>query len=345
MVDRTAPSTWVGHASAGLCATGFAALCLGFTDLVLALAVAFLVVALSRHVRRSTPIKPPVRSFVALAVWSFLGSALSKWPQQSLAWWAIGLVVCLAVWQIAAFPWSQAHSRFLGAAVACCGAAVGAFAVAEFAATSSEASGRMMHPNRLAAFVLLVWPVAYAWGRARASRLVKAGGLTASGLMLAALVVTFSRGGWIGAIAQAFYLFPRRRARVLVGVLVAVVIISAMLPWEMGGVARTILPSYRTNISRLSEWGAALSLLGDEPVWGVGVGNYSLAAPSNSLVPHNLFLHVASQTGLVGLCLFVALLADLWRGLVSRVSADRSFWAAAARMAIVGALAQGLVDY
>ncbi len=338
--------SWAGRVAALLCAAGFAAVCLGMVTTFLALSVAFLVISVLVQVRRGAALVLPARSFTALAAWSLVGALLSRWPRNALSWWVMGLIACVTVWQLATFPWTEVQHRLLAAAVLAGGAGAAAGALVQFVATGSEAPSGLSHPNRLAAFVLFVWPVGYAWGRGYNTRLARIGARAAGCVMLAGLVVTFSRGGWLGVLAQGIWLFRRRRLRFAVAVLLVLVTITLLLPWEMGGIARTFLPDYRTNLSRLTEWIAALRLVGNNPVWGVGVGNYRRAAAGTSLVPHNLFLHIAAQSGLVGLVLSVSLLSAIWRWLVKR---SRTFgahpWALAAQTAFVGLLVHGMVDF
>jgi O-antigen ligase len=340
-----APPRWVGLAAAVVCAAGFAALCLGRTTEFLAMSLVFLGLSLLEQVRRGVSPTPPAGSLVGLACWCLAGALLSTWPGNSLSWWATGLVAFVAAWRLATFPWSVSQSGFLAVAVILCGTGVAVDAVVEFASTGSEAVSTMSHPNRLAAFIVFVWPAALAWGRECTARAVKLCAYAAACLMLAALVVTFSRGGWLGAIVQGLWLSPRRRVRFAAAILVVLVVIWMLLPWEMGGMARTFLPSYRTNLSRLSEWAAALRLVGGEPVWGVGVGNFSRATAGASLLPHNLFLHVAAQAGLGGLILSAALFRAAWRWLAARARATGQPWALAAQTALVGLMAHGMVDF
>jgi len=255
------------------------------------------------------------------------------------------LIVCLVAWQAATFPWSRGGSGVLAGVVALAGGVVGVAAVVEFALEGAEASVRMAHPNRLAAFLLMTWPVAFAWGRARPWGARRVGAMVAGLAMLAGMAVTFSRGGWLGVVAQGLYVCPRHRGRFLAVAALLLVVVWVALPWETTGLVRTLAPGYATNVSRLTEWAEALRLVGEEPVWGVGVGNYARAAGTGALLPHNLFLDIAAEMGLVGLCLCMGLFSTVWRYLLWHTDEAHSRWAVAAQVAMVGLMAQGLVDY
>jgi putative inorganic carbon (HCO3(-)) transporter len=68
-------------------------------------------------------------------------------------------------------------------------------------------------------------------------------------------------------------------------------------------------------VERLAHWQAALTMLEDRPLLGVGIGNYVPVYPAYA-VPgwkdplghaHNYYLHVAAETGLLGLVAYLVL--------------------------------------
>jgi O-antigen ligase len=76
-------------------------------------------------------------------------------------------------------------------------------------------------------------------------------------------------------------------------------------------------------VERLAHWEAAWGMLEDHPLLGVGVGNYVPTYPSYALPgwkdplghAHNYYLHVAAETGIAGLAVYVLLIAAcFWQG-------------------------------
>jgi putative inorganic carbon (HCO3(-)) transporter len=76
-------------------------------------------------------------------------------------------------------------------------------------------------------------------------------------------------------------------------------------------------------VERLAHWEAAWRMLEDRPLLGVGVGNYVPTYPAYALPgwkdplghAHNYYLHVAAETGIVGLAVYVLLIAAcFWHG-------------------------------
>jgi putative inorganic carbon (HCO3(-)) transporter len=76
-------------------------------------------------------------------------------------------------------------------------------------------------------------------------------------------------------------------------------------------------------VERMAHWQAALAMLEDRPLLGVGIGNYVPVYPAYA-VPgwrdplghaHNYYLHIAAETGLVGLAAYLMLLSIcFWHG-------------------------------
>lgn len=95
---------------------------------------------------------------------------------------------------------------------------------------------------------------------------------------------------------------------------------------------------------RLALWKLALRRIGEHPVLGYGfgrriLGDQLVAETGNELMnhPHNLFLSIWLQTGVIGLVLFCALLAALCRRYLAFVRADDR------RLAITGILGIAIV--
>jgi O-antigen ligase len=120
------------------------------------------------------------------------------------------------------------------------------------------------------------------------------------------------------------------------------------------------------GVSRTQLWSVAVRMIGDSPLLGVGPGTYrlrygtylGLAQWDERIYSNNLYLEIASTTGLLGLAVFLVLVALVLmrplRALVARrsVSAhgrplnDRQWLALAAIVAAaIAFLAHGFVDY
>ncbi|MFJ3900748.1 O-antigen ligase family protein [Streptomyces sp. NPDC090025] len=165
-------------------------------------------------------------------------------------------------------------------------------------------------------------------GRARTAALVCAG------LLFVPLVLSFSRGAWIATVltcgAQLLLAGVRRAARVaLAAAALAVVLVgglgigSDMVKERVTSITQVTAAPDQSVTDRYTMWAAAGRMWRGEPLTGVGLkgfpayrdSNASLALSSGSdtagagaafarqplLSPHNMYLLVLSEQGLVGL--------------------------------------------
>ncbi len=146
--------------------------------------------------------------------------------------------------------------------------------------------------------------------------------------LLAAMVFTLSRGGLLTLTVLALVAvatIPRRRLKValLVGALIGGIAVSR-IPWVAGRLANQLDPNYRGNTfeGRLTIWNDTLHMLRDHPIFGAGLRGYTqvmvpyvTGGHGPELYPHDIWLSVWSELGLLGLAAFAALiLLLLWRG-------------------------------
>lgn len=129
-----------------------------------------------------------------------------------------------------------------------------------------------------------------------------------------ALFLTGSRGGLLSLGCVIVYLFFRSFHRtasvgILVGLIIAVITQSGVL---LNRVDNTIdaaqteeqITSEEAALDpRLVSWKAGAQMVADYPMFGVGVGNFTIAFPDYSNtkrhVAHNTFLQFAAETGLM----------------------------------------------
>ncbi|MBI5530762.1 MAG: O-antigen ligase family protein [Candidatus Doudnabacteria bacterium] len=143
--------------------------------------------------------------------------------------------------------------------------------------------------------------------------------LLAWGLGLIGLILSLSRAGWLGfGFATLVYLIVaadkniRKIAGVIAVVLVVIIISVPNLRW------RFTLPFYgeKSAVSRLSLWQTGIKGIKESPVFGLGLTGFSrnwerlntdkgLTDAHN--FPHNIFLDLWVETGLLGLISFTSL--------------------------------------
>lgn len=146
--------------------------------------------------------------------------------------------------------------------------------------------------------------------------------------LLPATVLTLSRAGLLTLAVLALVAvitMPQRRLKLaLLGGAVVSGLVISQLPYVSSRLFRQFDPSYHFNTfeGRLQIWSDTLHMLRDHPIFGAGLRGYTdvmtpyITPPRTpELFPHDLWLALWSEVGLLGLVAFVALLAILlWQG-------------------------------
>lgn len=170
------------------------------------------------------------------------------------------------------------------------------------------------NPNVLGEYILLVLPasVGLMWVNKRFEAKVVYAAVSA--LMFGALILTFSRGCWIGIMAAAA-IFITFAAGKLWGLgLIALPIIPMILPqsiinrFSSIGNMEDSSTSYRVYI-----WMGTLAMIKDFWLSGIGMGQkaftqvYPFYSYNGIVAPHshNLFLQILVESGIVGIAVFL----------------------------------------
>ncbi|MBI4004243.1 MAG: O-antigen ligase family protein [Candidatus Omnitrophica bacterium] len=185
--------------------------------------------------------------------------------------------------------------------------------------------GTLGHPNFLGGYLATVLPLALALalvGGRKAVRLAAAGAFVLGGM---ALVLTLSRSAWLSAgvacVALLGWVAARRGRRIgpgpaLIVILAMGLVGSSFAPLIM---ARWTGDDRGAAASRLPKIHAASAIIADHPILGVGLNNYTTVkhlydtrpvggtrkgvSSIGGELPHNLFLLLGAEMGLMSLVL------------------------------------------
>jgi O-antigen ligase len=180
--------------------------------------------------------------------------------------------------------------------------------------------------------------------------------LVATGVILLALFLTYSRAALGGMIVAAMYVATLRYRR-LWWVILAAGALAAVLFIGLGvgerfveRIVEGVQFRDRANQMRLAEYQNAIAIIQAYPVFGIGFGQ----APEIDLVAgvSSIYLAIAQRTGLVGLTAFLGIMIWFfvrnWRALrAASVIGDeeRVAWLVSLQAALAAALAVGLLDH
>jgi len=212
--------------------------------------------------------------------------------------------------------------------------------------------------NVYGTYLLLAIPVAAAcivYAKSIFFKLCAAG---ITGMLLFNLLATYSRGCYVALVIGAVVFVLIIRKQLIIVMIPALLGVLLVLPASVVNRLFSILNFDDTStIFRLNIWRGSLRMLGDFWPMGVGQGEYafnrvytyySLGA---IFTPHShsLFFQIFIETGIIGILVFIGVLACFFRAQVNFLRRVKEFrlrvFSAALIAATVGFLVQGIFDH
>ena len=191
--------------------------------------------------------------------------------------------------------------------------------------------------NDFATFVVTALPLGIYFlhaGRSMAVRMFAAAGLV---ILTLGFVWSGSRGGFIALFAVVGFVVLRFSAiplrwRLSATALVAVILLMTASDhyWEqMGTITSDADYNHTSESGRLQIWSRGIGYMLDNPVLGVGPGNFQTAEGTLSPLaerqqfgigvrwnaPHNSFVQVGAELGFPGIALYIAVIVSAFRAL------------------------------
>jgi O-antigen ligase len=210
-----------------------------------------------------------------------------------------------------------------------------------------RAVGTSVDPNSFGGLLMVGFVLAVAQLVARRRSVHPLPASVVVGLTGVAMLLTYSRGAWVGAMAGVVLVLWLRRPALLVPM--AGLGIAGIAAGVGGGFVERLwlgftLQDPATRL-RIAEYRNALAIIRDHPWFGVGFGD----APSIELQTgvSSIYLTIAERAGVIGLLVFLcAVLFVTWRGVRRSMSGgEDADLALSFTAALVAALTVGLVDH
>ncbi len=135
-------------------------------------------------------------------------------------------------------------------------------------------------------------------------------------LLIACLALTYTRGAWVATALSLIFLGIFKSKRLLIFIIIALLLIPFIAPEQMKN--RVIQLSKQTQI-RSYLWREALNIVKDFPLFGCGLNTYATVGPNYKITkttgcyPHNSYLHMAAEAGLLGLGAFAWIMISLFK--------------------------------
>jgi len=147
-------------------------------------------------------------------------------------------------------------------------------------------------------------------------------------LFMLVVILSESRGGFLGMASVAIYCWLRSNKKIALGILMVLLVIFALVAappsyWdEIRSISAEQSNPYGTGAQRIYSWKLGWQMFLDNPIIGVGQGNYpwyivdtenelGLIWKARSLggrAAHSLYFTLLSELGLLGAILFLAML-------------------------------------
>jgi len=219
-----------------------------------------------------------------------------------------------------------------------------------------RAYGHFGQPNPFAGYLGTALPLALVVALLLARDPLGRWAQAAGALLAAGVLLSFSRGAWLGvacaaavmlAVASARsrrWLVPLGAALLLITVVGALGLLPATIAERMNVVAEYFGPfdvrKVELNsenwsvVERMAHWQAAWEMFLDHPWLGIGPGNYSTVYEQYFLPgwleplghAHNYYLNLAAEVGLLGLSGYLLALALAFRAAIRGLRAADPFW-------------------
>lgn len=196
--------------------------------------------------------------------------------------------------------------------------------------------GPVGDPNFFAQIVVVLVPISFERYLHEKKNLLKLLALLSLVLSVLSVILSYSRGGFL-AMALVFivlvFMYPPRIYYVPV-IIISILIFTLFLPpsyldriitlGDLVKPSNTLIAEDLSYRGRLSENLAAWDMFRTHPLLGVGLNSYSylfqqysqnqgIALVAGERQPHNLYLEVAAETGVVGFSLFALLIGFTFR--------------------------------
>jgi len=227
-----------------------------------------------------------------------------------------------------------------------------------FAALGLRVYSTFGNPNVYGAYLLLAIPPAAAMIFCAKKPIYKLIATGITGLLLVSLALTYSRGCYLALAVSILVFILLIEKRMIVFFVAGLAAVPFVLPAAMLARLASIINFDDTSTAfRLNIYRASVRIL--EDFWMAGLGQgieaYNQVYPfyAFAAVPsphsHNLFLQIFLETGIVGIVVFIVVLACFFRTQFSFIrrttDLSRKVLAAALTAAVVGFLFQGMFDH
>jgi len=181
------------------------------------------------------------------------------------------------------------------------------------------------NPNNFAGWLVVMVPLALSlaysgvngWPKRRVLRLTL---WLITVLLVVCLSLTYTRGAWMATVLSLIFLGIFSGKKLLIIIMIALLLIPFVASERMKErMASTVQIRELLKMKRPYIWRESLSIIEDFPLFGSGLNTYATVGPDyriskgGGFYPHNSYLHMAAEAGLLGLGAFIWIMASLFK--------------------------------
>ena len=231
------------------------------------------------------------------------------------------------------FAWSDSKDRMklISYTLLSSGLVISGFAIVDFfmtyfdTLTFSLASSPFGRTNDLGAYMLLIFPLALASFLYENDEYIeKAFYALVSILSSVTIVLTFSRGIWLSSIIAIILILGLgikilKKNIIYLGIVAVISLIPVVIKWESIVIRFLSIQNIFSHAENSIEWRksllkSAVEIFADNPIMGTGLNSfpfvisaYQQRAGYFSINPHNYYLQLLAETGIMGFFTFIIL--------------------------------------
>ncbi|HXT61519.1 MAG TPA: O-antigen ligase family protein [Pyrinomonadaceae bacterium] len=287
---------------------------------------------------------PEVKLILLFALLAVINVPLAMSPADAAQVFTTTFIRCVAIFivmvNVASTPARLKGLLFLGVAAAIWlgFAAINDYRSGLLTVEGYRAAGRgtgiFGNTNDMALHLVTMFPIVAAAVFGSRKKLIKIASALCAILLVAAIVLSYSRGAFIGLIVILVFFALKLGNQNRVGIVLGLVMVTlAFLMFAPGGYGTRLLSIFVPSLdpvqsadARRGELFRSLYVAIRHPFFGIGMGNYAGQMSLRGLVTHNSYTQVASEMGVFALGCYVVFMVSPLRKLgqiVRETTADR----------------------
>ena len=235
--------------------------------------------------------------------------------------------------------------------------------IERFSNIGGRVTGGFGNPNVFSVYLLLILPISLVMlFRENEPSLSRVFSFLCLCVELLCLILTWSRGAWLGAMLEIllfFLLFSRHTRKCLMIGIIPAVAATFFLPANIINRFQSIGNLNESSIRyRIFVWRGTWEMICDHP-FGIGLGYenftahylpYAVKGTETVIHSHQILLQILCELGFIGLVLFLSFLGGTFYclikgGIKSKACANSEPWSFCGGLSLLGALAAGMFDH